>query len=123
MNNKIDIICKFTLSCGNFGIQNETNPDIYAAFWGTNINVTIGYVDNNIVHSNNISSENILTQLENYLREKCSFSEPLMETIPKLMNKLHFHQDMSEEVVASVAIQNMEGIIPEFYICDHCHEC
>ena len=122
MNNKIDIICKFTLSCGNFGIQDETNPDIYAAFWGISIMVTIGYIDNNIVHSNNISSENILTQLETYLKEKCNFAPSLMETIPKLMLKLHIHDNMSEDVVASVAIQNMEGNIPEFYVCDHCHK-
>ena len=121
MNNKIDINCKFTLSCGNFGIQNETNPDIYAAFWGISINVTIGYIDNNVVHSNNISHDTILTQIESYLKDKCSFSEPLMETIPKLMDKLHVHEDISEEMVASVAIQNCEGIVPEFYICDHCH--
>ena len=123
MNDKKNIIAKFILSCGNFGIQDEKEPDIYAAFWGISIELNLGYIKNNVIYSNNLSKEDILNKFENHLREKCYFSTPLIETIPKLMKKLHVHVDISEELIASIAIDNFEGKIPDFYICDHCHEC
>ena len=121
MSTNRDIICKFTLSCGNFGIQGETDPNIFAAFWGISIDIKIGIITNDIVYSNNITQQYILDKFHNYLKEKCNFSEPLTEKIPNLMEKLHFHNEINDEFVASVAIQNVDDIIPIFYICDHTH--
>jgi hypothetical protein len=116
-----DIICKFTLSCGNFGIHGKTDPNIFAAFWGISIDVKIGSITNDIVYSDNITQKYILDTFYDYLKEKCNFSEPLKEQIPNLIRKLHFHNEINEEFIALVAIQNVNNIIPVFYICDHGH--
>lgn len=121
MSSNKDIICKFTLSCGNFGIQGETDPNIFAAFWGISMDIKIGRISNDIVYSDNISHQFILNKFHNYLKEKCDFSEPLTEKIPILIEKLNFHNKINDEFVASVAIENIDNKIPVFYICDHPH--
>lgn len=121
MSTNQDIICKFTLSCGNFGIYNETEPNLFAAFWGISLDIKIGTIINGVVNSHNITHQDILNQFNNYLKEKSIFFPTLMETIPKLMVKLHIHDEIDEIFVSSVAIQNVENIIPVFYICDHPH--
>ena len=73
MSSNKDIICKFTLSCGNFGIQGETDPNIFAAFWGISMDIKIGKISNDIVHSDNITQQFILDKFHNYLKKNVIF--------------------------------------------------
>ena len=49
MSSNKDIICKFTLSCGNFGIQGETDPNIFAAFWGISMDIKIAGISGGLL--------------------------------------------------------------------------
>ena len=120
MENSTDIICKFILSCGNFG-SDDTDPNIYAAFWGSSIEIKLGSVVNGIVYPIEINKQNILNKFEEYLKTSCKFSPSLMEYIPKLFERLHLHDEINDEFIASVAISIMDNKVPKVYICDHKH--
>ena len=120
MNNR-NIVCNFTLSCGNFGIDGQTDPNIYAAFWGVQLEIKIGEIIDDVIESDNIKSEDIIKKFKNYLEEKCQFFPALLEIVPKIIEKLHVHEEFTEEMVAQIAIENMHNNIPNFYICDHSH--
>ena len=117
---KRDIICKWTLSCGS-NIDNI--PDIFTAFYGVTIETKLGKVTGRgEIEMFNIDKNNILSQLENYMKEKCDFSPLLTKNIPILINKLHFHDEINENLISHVAFENLKNNIPTFYLCDCSHE-
>tara|TARA_B100000902_G_C26918478_1_gene720508 strand:- start:226 stop:588 length:363 start_codon:yes stop_codon:yes gene_type:complete len=120
MNNQ-DITAKFIISCGNFGIAGESDPNIFAAYWGVSIIVKLGTINNGVIQVDNVTREEIKIQMESYLKDKCLAFPVLTENLPKIMERLHLHDDINEELVTSVAIQNIDNKIPEFYMCDHQH--
>ena len=114
-----NIVCKWTLSCGS---KINNIHDIFAAFYGVTIETVLGKITGRgEIEMYNLNKDNILKQLEDYIKEKCEFSPTLSENIPILISKLHFHNDIDENLISFVAFENINNKIPTFYLCDCRH--
>ena len=119
MSNCKEIKCKWTLSCGS---RHNDVPDIFTAFFGMTIEIILGKITvNGELISFNINEEHILNRLKEYMEDKCKFSETLLENIPILLNKLHFHDNLDESLISYIAFENINNNIPTFYLCDCKH--
>ena len=115
-----DIICKWTLSCGG---NIDDTPDIFAAFYGVTIETKLGKINSKgEIVMFNLTKNNIMNQLKDYLMKECHFSITLLEKIPILLSKLHFHDEIDENMISFVAFENISNKIPTFYLCDCSHD-
>ena len=115
---KNQIVARFVLSCGS---SCQFNEDIFCSFNGMGTEIVIASRNGNTFYDE-ITQEQLFEKIKTYIVEKTTYIPTLQEKINELFSKIHFHNKITQEFIEVVAIQNLEGHIPTYYLCDHCHD-
>ena len=118
---KYQIVARFVLSCGNSSGPEMNNDNIFCAFNGMGTEIVIASRKGN-TFCDEITLEQLFEKIKTYIVEKTTNIPTLQEKINDLFLLIHFHEKITQEFIEEVFLQNFEGHIPTYYLCDHCHD-